>query len=460
MTVLGTGYLGATHAACMAEIGHEVLGVDGNPEKVLSLAAGKVPFYEPGLAALIARHVASGRLSFTQSLPEAAEFGDAHFLCVGTPSREGSDEADLRYLHSVIDGIAPHLRRPTLVVGKSTVPVGTAAQLAGRLHEIAPASVEVELVWNPEFLREGHAVEDTLNPDRIVVGAQSEAAELSLRSVYAPLIEKGIPFLTTDFSTAELVKVAANAFLSTKISFINAMAEVCEATGADVWQLAAALSYDSRIGARFLSPGLGFGGGCLPKDLRAFVSRGKELGVDRALEFLRSVDEINTRSRLRMVSLARQQCGGSFSGKRVTVWGAAFKPDSDDVRDSPALFVAESIQSEGGKVVVYDPKANDNARKEHPNLQYAQDAIEAAENAHVLLHATEWKEFREIDPNVVGEIVDVRRVIDGRGTLDPESWRAAGWEYFAPGKPTSTGIRPCAVGVTNQEGHTEPPKGM
>ncbi|UGQ15521.1 UDP-glucose/GDP-mannose dehydrogenase family protein [Yinghuangia sp. ASG 101] len=419
----------------MAELGYEVVGVDVDPDKVAALQSGRAPFYEPGLEDLLAPHLASGRLRFTASVEDAAAFGDVHFICVGTPQRKGEFAADTRYLDEAVDALAPHLDRPCLVVGKSTVPVGTAARLAERLAEKAACGSAAELAWNPEFLREGHAVQDTLKPDRLVVGVRSEAAEARLREVYAPLIDAEVPFLVTDFATSELVKVSANAFLSTKISFINAMAEVCEAAGADVTQLSRALSYDPRIGGLFLNAGLGFGGGCLPKDIRAFMARAGELGVDQALTFLREVDAINMRRRFKMVDLAREACGGGFLGRRVAVLGAAFKPESDDIRDSPALNVAAQVQLQGGEVTVYDPKAMDNARKMYPGLGYAESAFEAARGAHVVLHLTEWREFREIDPAELAEIVAERAIIDGRNALDSPRWRAAGWTFRALGRP-------------------------
>jgi UDPglucose 6-dehydrogenase len=435
LTVIGTGYLGATHAACMAELGFDVLGVDVDPAKVAALQSGKVPFYEPGLEDLVAAQIEAGRLRFTTSLQEAAAFGDVHFVCVGTPQKRGEFAADMQHVDAAVEQLAVHLTRPCLVVGKSTVPVGTAARLAERLRELAPAGAAVELAWNPEFLREGFAIQDTLRPDRLVIGVRSESAEKVLREVYAPVLDAGVPMVVTDYPTAELVKVSANAFLATKISFINAMAEVCEAAHADVTQLGEALALDPRIGGKFLSAGLGFGGGCLPKDIRAFMARAGELGADQALSFLREVDAINMRRRIRMVELAREQCDGSFLGKRVAVFGAAFKPDSDDIRDSPALNVAASIQLQGSQVTVYDPKANDNARTMYPTLAYADSAFEAADRAHLVLHLTEWPEFRAMDPAALGEIVSVRRVVDGRNALDPASWRAAGWTYRALGRP-------------------------
>lgn len=341
ISVIGTGYLGATHAACLAELGFEVLGMDIDAEKLAALAAGQVPMYEPGLSELLLKHVAghpgsTGRLRFTDSSQEVAEFADVHFICTNTPQKKGEFAADMSYVDLAVDSLAPHLTRPALVVGKSTVPVGSASRLAERLAELAPAGAAVELAWNPEFLREGYAVGDTLHPDRIVVGVQEGGrAEELLREVYAGPIADGVPLVVTDYATAELVKAAANSFLATKISFINAMAEVCETAGADVNLLSKALSYDERIGGKFLQAGLGFGGGCLPKDIRAFMARAGELGADQALTFLREVDSINIRRRSRMVELAREQCGGGFLGRRVAVLGAAFKPNSDDIRDSP-----------------------------------------------------------------------------------------------------------------------------
>ncbi|MGW1030018.1 UDP-glucose dehydrogenase family protein [Streptomyces sp. NPDC002577] len=442
ITVIGTGYLGATHAAAMAELGFEVLGLDVVPEKIALLETGRTPMYEPGLEELLRRHVAgiegsSGRLRFTTEWSEVAEFGDVHFVCVNTPQKQGEYACDMSYVDSAMESLAKHLQKPALVVGKSTVPVGSAERLAGRIAELAPAGAEVELAWNPEFLREGFAVEDTLHPDRIVVGVRSERAEKLLREVYATPVAKGTPFVVTDFPTAELVKTAANSFLATKISFINAMAEVCEAAGGDVAKLAEAIGYDERIGSKFLRAGIGFGGGCLPKDIRAFMARAGELGADQALTFLREIDSINMRRRGQMVEMARDAVGGSFLGKRVAVLGASFKPDSDDVRDSPALNVAGQIHLQGGQVTVYDPKGMDNARRLFPTLGYAESAAEAVKGAHVVLHLTEWREFRELDPAGLGAVVAEKVLLDGRNALDAARWRAAGWTYRAMGRPSA-----------------------
>jgi UDPglucose 6-dehydrogenase len=435
LTVIGTGYLGATHAACMAELGFEVLGLDVDPVKIEKLSAGQVPFFEPGLEELLRKNVEAGRLRFTTSHREAGEFGDVHFLCVGTPQKKGEYAADLRYIDEATESLLPHLKPNSLFVGKSTVPAGTASRLAELLAEKGPEGAE--LAWNPEFLREGWAVQDTLNPDRLVIGVEPGGrGEQVLREVYKPLLDADVPMLVTDYATAELVKVAANAFLATKISFINAMAEVCEVTGADVKQLSKALSYDTRIGGRFLHAGLGFGGGCLPKDIRAFMARAGELGVDQALSFLKEVDAINMRRRSRMVDLARELTGGSFhGGVKVGVLGAAFKPNSDDVRDSPALDVAAAIGQQGAEVKVYDPAANINASRVHPELAFCDSAREAVTDAHVVLHLTEWREFRDMDPSVLSDVVALKRIVDGRNALDAERWRAAGWVYRALGRP-------------------------
>lgn len=440
ITVIGTGYLGATHAAAMAELGFEVLGLDVAPEKIEMLGRAEVPMYEPGLEELLRRHVAgiegsTGRLRFTTSWDEAGEFGDVHFICVNTPQKHGEYACDMSYVNSAIASLAPRLRRPALVVGKSTVPVGSAARLAELIEELAPAGADVELAWNPEFLREGFAVQDTLHPDRIVVGVTGERAEKLLREVYATPIGEGSPFVVTDYPTAELVKTAANSFLATKISFINAMAEVCEAAGGDVAKLAEAIGHDDRIGKKFLRAGIGFGGGCLPKDIRAFMARAGELGVDQALTFLREVDSINMRRRGHMVELARETVGGGFLGRRVAVLGATFKPDSDDVRDSPALNVAGQIHLQGAQVTVYDPKGMDNARRLFPTLAYAPTALDACRGAHAVLHLTEWAEFRELDPAALASVVGEPHILDGRNALSPAAWRAAGWTYRAMGRP-------------------------
>jgi UDPglucose 6-dehydrogenase len=434
LSVLGTGYLGATHAVCMTELGYDVIGLDVDESKVARLSAGEVPFFEPGLAELLRKNLDTGRLRFTTSFQEVADFADVHFVCVGTPQKKGEYAADVSYVEAAFGTLAPLLSRPALIVGKSTVPAGTTQRMADLVAKLAPVD-GVEVAWNPEFLREGFAVEDTLRPDRLVFGVDSAWSEQMLRTVFAPAIDNGCPVVITDFATAELVKVAANSFLATKISFINAMAEVCEVVHADVTKLSEALGYDDRIGRRFLNAGLGFGGGCLPKDIRAFMARAGELGADQALTFLKDVDAINMRRRARTVDLGRELLSGSFHGARVAVWGAAFKPNSDDIRDSPALDVAVAVQEQGATVLVYDPAAMDNARRSYPQLHYAASALEAARDADLVLLLTEWTEFREMDPAALGEVVTHRRLVDGRNALDPVAWRSNGWTYRALGRP-------------------------
>ena len=438
LSVIGCGYLGAVHAASMVELGHEVIGVEVDATKAELLAAGKPPFYEPGFDALLERSLASGRLSFTSD-PGAAAGAQLHFLCVGTPQKRREYAADLRFVDSAMDSLLDVLGPGELVVGKSTVPVGTAARLADVVAERVP---DAGLAWNPEFLREGFAVQDTLHPDRLVFGVPpgraAQWAETMLDDVYAPIVAAGTPKVVTDYATAEMVKTAANSFLATKISFINAMAELCESTGADVTQLAAAIGHDDRIGRKFLNAGLGFGGGCLPKDIRAFMARAGELGADQALTFLREVDNINMRRRIRMVELAREVCDGSFLGKRVAVLGAAFKPESDDIRDSPALNVAAQLQLQGADVVVADPAAVENARRAWPQLEYADAPEVAARDADAVLLLTEWAQYRELDPARFGEVVRRRRMLDGRNALDRDAWEAAGWSYRALGRPVRT----------------------
>lgn len=438
ISVIGTGYLGATHAAAMAELGFDVVGVDVDPIKVAALSAGEVPFYEPGLRELLRRGVAQGRLRFTTDVAEAVSSADVHFVCVGTPQQASGSGADLSFVDAAVAAIAQNLVRDALIVGKSTVPVGTAARLRGLVADLAPSNLDVELVWNPEFLREGRAVDDTLHPDRIVIGGASARAEEVLRSVYAAPIDEGSPVIVCDLPTAELVKVSANAFLATKISFINSIAELCEAAGADVTVLADALGHDARIGRRFLNAGIGFGGGCLPKDIRALAHRAGELGAAGAVGLLRQVDEINMRQRQRLVDRALELCGGSLLDVRVGVLGAAFKPDTDDVRDSPALNIAAALHLRGARVSVYDPAAADTGRRTFPTLRFVDRLDDAVGEAELLLVLTEWPEFQEADPHRIGDLVARRVVIDGRNALDVSAWRSSGWSVHGVGRQVVT----------------------
>jgi UDPglucose 6-dehydrogenase len=430
LSVIGTGYLGATHAACMASLGFEVIGFDTEASKIDLLSKGKVPFYEPELEELLSEQIKSGRLTFTNNVADLAD-ADVHFICVGTPQIKNGNAADLTYVNSALESIAKYVKPGGLVVGKSTVPVGTATKLRNRLLELNP---KADLAWNPEFLREGFAVEDTLRPNRLVVGVVNDSAEQILKEVYATNLKEKTPWVRADLPTAELVKVAANSFLATKISFINAMAEICEAAGGDVTVLAKAIGYDPRIGSRFLQAGIGFGGGCLPKDIRAFMARAEELGASQAVEFLKEIDAINLRARQRIIELVRKDLSDDLQGKKVAILGAAFKPDSDDVRDSPALDIAAQIQAAGASVTVHDPKAIANAQKRFPALNFADDVNTTLKDAEIVLHLTEWKIYREIDPVKVKSIVKTPIIIDGRNALDRELWQSAGWKFRALGR--------------------------
>ena len=426
--VIGAGYLGATHAACLAELGHHVVAADRDPARVTSLSAGLLPFFEPELPDLLRRHTESGRLRFTTSISDVCAAADVHFICVGTPQSKDGMAADTSQVFGVVEQMAPHLRRNALLVGKSTVPVGTAARLQELLDRLAPHA-HAEVAWNPEFLREGQAVTDTLAPDRLVFGVASTEAEKTLRLVFDRVLERDTPLVVTDLATAELVKASANAFLATKISFANAIADLCQTAGGDVVTLADALGHDRRIGRDFLSAGLGFGGGCLPKDIRALMAQAAELGAEHAFRLLGEVDTINQSRRHRVTAMALADLGGDVSDARITVLGAAFKPHTDDVRDSPALEVADMLQRLGGEVTVHDPQGNRNASRSYPALAFADDVHDAVVGADLLLHLTEWPEFRRLDPRSLTPMVRRASVIDGRNALDADRWRQAGWSY-------------------------------
>lgn len=434
ISVIGTGYLGATHAACMAELGYEVIGLDVNAEKLQALSAGILPFHEPGLPELLRKHVASGRLRFTDSYEEVGKHADIHFVTVGTPQRADSQSADMSYVDAAVDSLVANISGEALIVGKSTVPVGTARRLGERIEATANPGSKISLAWNPEFLREGFAVKDTLTPDRLVYGIQDDTSLAKLREVYAPILALETPEVVTDLETSELVKVAANAFLATKISFINAFAEVTETVGGDIKTLADAIGHDARIGRKFLNAGVGFGGGCLPKDIRALQARVSELGLSQTMGFLDEVDQINLRRRDRVVSLASSILGNQLAGKRICVLGVTFKPDSDDVRDSPALDIAVRLYNSGAEVSVYDPEGNKNAAGRFPRLNYVESWRDAAKEADLVLLLTEWKEFRVLDPQELGEVVSSRVLIDGRNVLDRPMWREQGWVMTGPGE--------------------------
>ena len=435
VSVIGCGYLGAVHAAAMADLGHEVIAVDVDAEKVAALSAGTPPFFEPGLPEILTSSLASGRLRFTTNISEVAG-SQLHFIAVGTPQSDDSGAADIRFVDAAVDALLPHLGPQDVVVGKSTVPVGTAQRLAEKLLS---AGSSATLVWNPEFLREGFAVNDTLSPDRLVFGVAEgvghSRALSALREVYAAAIASGTPVVETDLATAELVKTAANAFLATKISFINAMSEIAEATGANVTELADAIGYDTRIGRRFLNAGVGFGGGCLPKDIRAFSARAEELGLGASVAFLGEVDAINLRQRQRVIDRVITDGGGDPVDLKVAVLGLAFKPQSDDVRDSPALDVARGLAEAGAHVVAYDPQAMGPAKKRFPDLNVAETVQQALLDADIAVVVTEWPEFIQLDPRTAGDLMVHKRIVDARNVLDPAAWRAAGFHFSSLGRP-------------------------
>ena len=430
VSVIGTNYLGASHAAGMAEFGHSVIGVDIDADRVKTLNSGQSHIFELGLEPLLEKHTASGRLRFTTDYSDIADWADVHFLALGTPSAPGG-AADLSQLHAAVDTLGPLLTKPTLVVGKSTVPVGTAMQLERRLRLASPAGEGVEVAWNPEFLREAHAVEDTLTPDRLVFGTHSRQALELLEEVYSMPLSEATPVVRCDIATAELIKVAANAFLATKISFINAMAGMCQAAGGDITLLADAIGYDKRIGREFLNAGLGFGGGCLPKDIAALAVRAEELGVDTLRDFIRSVEAINDGQRTELAELAIDQAGGDVHGKRIAVLGATFKPGTDDTRNSPALTVADYLHARGADVRIYDPQARLPHRDGFTQVSTVEQAVRGAE---VVLHLTEWPEFRQLDPEQLGELVTSKIVIDGRLKLHTPTWLNAGWKVVQIGR--------------------------
>ncbi|WP_353711548.1 UDP-glucose/GDP-mannose dehydrogenase family protein [Arthrobacter sp. K5] len=439
ISVIGCGYLGAVHAATLASMGHTVVGIDVDPARVEQLAGGRAPFFEPGLDELLRDGRATGRLRFSTAFADAAG-AQMHFLCVGTPQSKTSDGADLSYLVSASKSLLPHLSRGAAVVGKSTVPVGT----VDKLGRILAARPDVLLGWNPEFLRQGTAVKDTLVPDRLVYGVRggkegafgrrsdgtqgaARGVTAVLDAVYEPLLRAGIPRLVCNFATAELIKSASNAFLATKVSFINAMSELCDAAGADVTELSEAMGMDPRIGNRYLHAGLGFGGGCLPKDIRSFRAQAQALEVRSVEDWMGVVDSINLGQRARTAEVAKELCGGSIAGRTVTVLGAAFKPDTDDIRDSPALDVALRLASAGAHVTVTDPKAINNSWMRFPQLRFEASAARALEGAELVLLLTEWAEYRDLSPAAVGQLVRRRTVLDARNVLDAAAWQAEGW---------------------------------
>ena len=431
VTVIGLGYLGATHAVAMAKLGHEVLGIEPDERKLSALASGFLPFHEPGLDKALQEVIAHGSIQFANQHDHRTTEANLHFICVGTPQKVGSEAADTTYVFSAAKKLAKWISETAVVAGKSTVPVGTAQALQEEMSKVA--GFEVNLAWNPEFLREGTALEDSLSPDRIVIGTWNEHSAQVLREVYKAITDNGTPFLELDVPTAELVKVSANAFLATKISFINAMAEIAEVSGADAVALAKAIGYDERIGNKFLRTGIGFGGGCLPKDIRGFMARAEELGVGSAVDFLKDVDAINLRRRDRVVELAQAELG-ELANKKITMLGISFKPDSDDLRDSPALEISQRLVGLGAQVVVHDPVALDALKTRDASLETEANVFDALKDADLVILGTEWRDYKELDPKRVAELVKVRTVIDGRNVLDVAKWQGAGFRVLALGR--------------------------
>ncbi|MFF4010639.1 UDP-glucose dehydrogenase family protein [Streptomyces sp. NPDC001717] len=436
ISVIGCGHLGIPHAAAMAEIGHEVIGVDVDQAKVDRLNAGECPIYEAGLPELLVRHTMSGRLRFTTEIREAADFADLHFIGVGTPIDADGRSYDTAQVYGAIRWLAPHLDRPCTIVGKSTVTVGTTRQVTALAQRLAPAAERVDVVWNPEFLREGHAVEDTLRSDRLIAGLTTTGAEKAIRAVYAPILDAGVPLFVTDPQTAELAKGAANTFLGLKISYINAVADMCEAADADISQIVDILGIDPRIGSGGMRPGIGYGGGCLPKDVRAFTASAAQLGAGRAADLLRAAEQINeNRTGVAMDLVTRALGGRPLKGARVTVWGAAFKPGTNDVRESPALALAQALQQAGATVTVHDPQAVATATVRNPEFDYTDDLPASLDGADLIVLATEWPEYRQADPQALAHRPATPLLVDCRTTLAPEPWRAAGWTVHQLGRP-------------------------
>ncbi|MYQ96740.1 nucleotide sugar dehydrogenase [Streptomyces sp. SID4946] len=436
VSVIGCGHLGIPHAAAMAELGHEVIGVDVDQAKVDRLNAGECPIYETGLPELLARRTASGRLRFTTSIREAAEFAELHFIGVGTPIDADGRSYDTAQVYGAIRQLAPHLNRPCTIVGKSTVTVGTTSQVTALAQRLAPAGTSVDVVWNPEFLREGHAVEDTLRPDRIVAGLTTAEGEKAIRAVYAPILDAGVPIFVTDPQTAELAKGAANTFLGLKISYINAVADMCEAAGGDVSQIVEILGIDRRIGSGGMRPGIGYGGGCLPKDVRAFTASARQLGADQAAALLRAAEKINeTRTDVALDLVTRALGNRPITDAQVTVWGAAFKPGTNDVRESPVLALAHALQQAGATVTIHDPQAVTTAMIRNPEFDYTDDLPASLDGADLVVLATEWPEYRQADPQTLVDRPANPLLVDCRTTLDPEPWRASGWTVHQLGRP-------------------------
>ncbi len=432
IAIIGTGYVGLVSGACFSEFGVEVACVDQDRAKIARLEHGEMPIFEPGLEALVARNAAAGRLSFTTDLPRAVAGADAVFIAVGTPSRRGDGHADLSYVHAAAAEIGRALTGYAVVVTKSTVPVGTGREVAEILRRMRPPG-GFDVASNPEFLREGSAIEDFMRPDRVVIGADSEPARAILHALYRPLYLIETPMLFTDIETAELIKYAANAFLATKITFINEIADLCERVGADVQDVAKGIGLDGRIGRKFLHAGPGFGGSCFPKDCRALVRTARE--AEAPLAIVETVVQANDARKERMADKIVAACGGSVAGRTLAVLGLTFKPNTDDMRDSPSLAILPRLAAAGAKLRVYDPEGMDEARKLLPDLGYCTDAYETMAGADALVLLTEWNAFRALDLARVGALLAKPLVIDLRNVYQPHEMIAAGLSYVSIGRP-------------------------
>ena len=437
IAVIGTGYVGLVSGACFSEFGVSVTCVDTDAAKIARLRRGEMPIYEPGLEALVAANTAAGRLSFTTELLPAIEGADAVFIAVGTPSRRGDGHADLSYVFAAAAEIGRALAETraggyTVVVTKSTVPVGTGREVAAILHRVCP-NARFDVASNPEFLREGSAIEDFMRPDRVVIGADSDRAREVMRQVYRPLYLSETPMLFTDIETAELVKYAANAFLATKITFINEIADLCERVGADIQDVARGIGLDGRIGRKFLHAGPGFGGSCFPKDCQALVRTAHEAAADLAI--VETVVQVNEARKARMADKIIAACGGTVAGKTIAVLGLTFKPNTDDMRDSPSLAILPRLATAGAAIRAFDPAGIDEARNLMPELVYCDDAYDAAAGADALVLLTEWNEFRALDLARIGRLLAEPLVIDLRNIYQPAEMAAAGLSYVSIGRP-------------------------
>jgi len=431
--MIGTGYVGLVTGTCLAEFGHHVACVDKITEKIERLQKGRVPIYEPGLEALVNKNVAEGRLRFTTSLADSVPEADAVFLAVGTPtSRRGDGYADLTYIFEASREIARHLSGYTVIIDKSTVPVGTAAQVERIVRQENPEA-DFDVASNPEFLREGAAINDFMRPDRVVIGVKTERAADVLHEIYKPLYLLDTPIVRTTIETAELIKYAANAFLAVKISFINEIANVCEAVGADISALARAIGMDGRIGGKFLHPGPGYGGSCFPKDTLALMRIVQEYG--ESLRIVSAAVEVNAAQKARMIKKIRDMLGGSESGKTLAVLGLTFKPETDDMRESPAVTILPALLEKGARIRAHDPKGMEEARNFLPlEVEYATNAYDACENADAVILLTEWNQYRALDLERIGSLLRKRIFIDLRNVYEPEKLRSLGFQYTGVGR--------------------------